>query len=91
MLSPLPSRRLLMAQAERRSRDANQEFDAVSKLVKSEFGRFEKERVEEFKKVLEKYLDGMFARQKELIDAWEEYHGVVLRMVQKTQGQNGPA
>lgn len=74
-------------QAERRSRDANAEFDAVSKLVKSEFGRFERERVEEFKAVMEKYLDGMIDRQKELIGAWEEYHGIVLKMVQKAQGQ----
>ena len=59
----------------------------MSKLVKSEFGRFEKERVEEFKGVMESYLDGMIARQKELIEAWEEYHGVVLKMVQKAQGQ----
>ena len=59
----------------------------MSKLVKSEFGRFEKERVEEFKGVMESYLDGMIARQKELIEAWEEYHGAVLKMVQKAQGQ----
>lgn len=74
-------------QAERKSRDGNAEFDAVSKLVKSEFGRFEKERVEEFKRVLERYLDEMVARQKELIEAWEEYHGIVLGMVQKAQGK----
>ena len=59
----------------------------MSKLVKSEFGRFEKERVEEFKGVMESYLDGLIARQKELIEAWEEYHGVVLKMVHKAQGQ----
>ena len=76
---------VLTFKAERRSRDMNNEFEAVSKLVKSEFGRFEKERVEEFKNVLEKYLDGMIVRQKELIQAWEEYHGIVLGMVKKNQ------
>jgi len=43
--------------------------------------------VEEFKGVMEKYLGGMISRQKELIEAWEEYHGIVLKMVQKAQGQ----
>ena len=61
----------------------------MSKLVKSEFGRFEKERVEEFKGTLEKYLDGMIMRQKEMIEAWEEYHAVVLKMVQKVQAPAG--
>lgn len=61
----------------------NAEFESVSKLVKSEFGRFERERVDEFKRVLERYLDGMIVREKELIEAWEEYHGVLLKMVGK--------
>lgn len=61
----------------------NVEFDSVSKLVKSEFGRFERERVDEFKRILERYLDGMIVRQKELIEAWEEYHAVLLKMVGK--------
>lgn len=61
------------------------EFEVVSRLVKSEFGRFERERVEEFKRVLERYLNGQIDKQKDLIGAWEEYHGVVLKMVQKSQ------
>ncbi len=58
----------------------------ISRLVKSEFVRFERERVEEFKRVLEKYLDGQIGKQKDLMGAWEEYHGLVLRMVQKSPG-----
>jgi sorting nexin-1/2 len=63
------------------------EFDNVSRLVKSEFERFERERIQDFKHVLERYLDCQISQQKELVGAWEEYHGVVLKMVQKNQGQ----
>ncbi len=42
--------------------------------------------MEEFKRVLEKYLDGQIGKQKDLMGAWEEYHGLVLRMVQKSPG-----
>jgi hypothetical protein len=31
----------------------------------------------------------MIVRQKELIEGWEEYHGIVLKMVQKVQGPAG--
>ena len=72
-------------QADRKARDAGSEFETVSRLVKSEFARFEKERVEEFKRTLEKHLDLQITRQKEIITAWEEYHGVVLRMIQRAQ------
>lgn len=59
----------------------------MSKLVKAEFARFERERVEEFKRVLEVYLEGQIQAQKELIGAWEEYHGIVLKMVKASEGQ----
>lgn len=42
-------------QAERRATDAQSDFDAVSRLVKLEFARFEQERVEDYKQVLETY------------------------------------
>ncbi len=58
------------SQAERRARDAATEFDTISRLVKSEFARFERERIDEFRDMLQAHLDGMIARQKELIAAW---------------------
>ncbi|GFZ45014.1 hypothetical protein JCM24511_02740 [Saitozyma sp. JCM 24511] len=73
--------------AERRARDASHEFDTISKLVKTEFARFERERVDEFKRVLQVHLDKQVGKQKELIGAWEEYHGHVLKMVQRAQVQ----
>ena len=57
----------------------------MSKLVKAEFGRFERERVEEFKRVLERYLTEQIRTLKDLIGAWEDYHGVILKMVAKSQ------
>lgn len=57
----LPSR-----QAERRGVDAHSDFEAVSRLVKIEFARFDIERMEDIKCMLERYLDGMILRQKEV-------------------------
>ncbi|KAL4248104.1 hypothetical protein ABKN59_007781 [Abortiporus biennis] len=68
-----------VAEAERRALDAKQEFEHVSKLVKNEVGRFEKERIEDFKTSLEAFLEGMIARQKELIGAWEAFQQSLLK------------
>ena len=77
---------VLTIQLDRRAADAERDYETTSKVIKSEFTRFERERVEEFKRGLERWLDVQITRQKEVIEAWEEYHGVVLRMVQKAQG-----
>lgn len=61
--------------------DAKQEFDHVSRLVKSEVARFELERIEDFKKSLELLLDGMIARQKETIQAREAFQQLLLKKV----------
>ncbi|KAL1413158.1 Vacuolar protein sorting-associated protein vps5 [Vanrija albida] len=76
-----------LGEAERRSRDAAADFEAQSKLVKAEFARFERERVDEFRKTLTIHLDGQIARQRELVTAWEEYHAMLLKMVQRAQAQ----
>ena len=56
----------LVGEAERRALDAKQEFDHVSRLVKSELARFEQERIEDFKNSLEAFLSGMISKQKEV-------------------------
>ncbi|GBE86443.1 Vacuolar protein sorting-associated protein [Sparassis crispa] len=71
----------LVADAERRALDAKQEFDSVSRLVKSEVARFEHERIEDFKESLEGFLEGMISRQKQLIAAWESYQQTLLKKV----------
>lgn len=56
----------IVADAERRALDAKNEFDHVSRLVKHETARFERERVEDFKAALEAFLEGMITRQKQV-------------------------
>ena len=53
-------------QAERRAGEAKQEYEYVSKLVKTEMARFERERIEDFKETLRTFLEGMISRQKEV-------------------------
>jgi sorting nexin-1/2 len=61
--------------------DAKQEFEQVSRLVKSEVARFEQERIEDFKTSLEHLLDGMIARQKDTIKAREMFQQLLLKKV----------
>lgn len=53
-------------QAERRASECKLEFEQVSKLVKQEMARFERERIGDFKDSLHAFLEGMIARQKEV-------------------------
>lgn len=76
-----------LAENDRRAIDAHSEFEAVTRLVKVEFSRFEVERVEEFKRNLEEYVDSLIDRQRELIESWETYHLLVARMVAQSQGR----
>ena len=67
----IPSERLghslsQIAEAERRASEAKNEYEHVSKLVKSEVARFEQERIDDFKDTLHAFLEGMISRQKEV-------------------------
>ncbi|KAH9019146.1 Vps5 C terminal like-domain-containing protein [Lactarius hengduanensis] len=70
-----------IGEAERRALDAKQEFEHVSRLVKTEVARFEQERIEDFKKTLEQLLDGMITRQKETIQAREVFQQLLLKKI----------
>jgi sorting nexin-1/2 len=74
-------------EAERRARDVAADFEAQTRLVKSEVARFERERIEEFRATLSAHLDDQVARQAKLVTAWEEYHAVLLAMVKRAQQQ----
>ncbi|KAI0644233.1 Vps5-domain-containing protein [Trametes meyenii] len=80
----------LVAEAERRALDAKQEYEHVSRLVKSEVARFEHERIEDFKSSLEAFLEGMISRQKELIGAWESFQQSLLKRVVPQAQQQPP-
>ncbi|TFY56057.1 hypothetical protein EVG20_g9077, partial [Dentipellis fragilis] len=64
--------------AEPRASDARLDFDNTPKLVESELAQFEKERIEDSQKSLEKFLDGMIAGQKALIVAREGFQKELL-------------
>lgn len=72
-----------LAEDDRRALDAHADFDAVTRLVKVEFSRFEAERIEEFKTMLGDYLDEQIERQRELIASWESFHQLMARQVAK--------
>lgn len=46
--------------------DAKHDFERCSRLVKTEFARFEEERIGDLKKALELFLEGMIKRQSEV-------------------------
>ncbi|KAH9004759.1 Vps5-domain-containing protein [Lactarius hatsudake] len=73
-----------IGEAERRALEAKQEFEHVSRLVKTEVARFEQERIEDFKKTLEQLLDGMITRQKETIQAREAFQQLLLKKITGT-------
>ncbi|WVF68970.1 hypothetical protein IAT40_003744 [Kwoniella sp. CBS 6097] len=79
-----------VAEAERKARDLHGTYDHLSRLTKSEFVRFERERIVEFKATLERYLEGMMDRERELIGAWEGLHKEIVGLVDRSgSGRNG--
>ncbi|SGZ28382.1 BQ5605_C027g10325 [Microbotryum silenes-dioicae] len=81
-----------VADAERKALDAKQDFEDVSKLTKAEMARFDKEKIDDFKKAIEAYADGMAERQREVVVVWQEYYEMLQGMVQQQQaGSTGGA
>lgn len=61
-----------IADGERRVSDAKQDFEDVSKLIKAELDRFDKEKVEDLKAAVEQFIDSMVKGQREVITLWEK-------------------
>ncbi|KAK0501324.1 Vps5 C terminal like-domain-containing protein [Armillaria luteobubalina] len=72
--------------AERKALEAKHEFESVSRLVKSEVARFEQERIEDIKDSLNAFLEGMIARQKQMISQWDNYQQMLLKKVGAGRG-----
>lgn len=53
--------------------ELKQEFDDISKLIKNELDRFDKEKVEDFRDSVEQFLHSMIEHQKQIISLWESY------------------
>lgn len=50
-----------------------QEFQDISKLIKNELDRFDREKVEDFRDSVEQFLRSMIEHQKQIISLWETY------------------
>ncbi|CAG8501251.1 11502_t:CDS:10 [Acaulospora colombiana] len=62
-----------IAESENRAEECKGEFEEVSKLIKVEIDRFDKEKVEDFKNSVEAFLESLMETQKEVISLWESY------------------
>ncbi|KAI7906554.1 Vps5 C terminal like-domain-containing protein [Cokeromyces recurvatus] len=56
-----------------RVEELRDEFDDISKLIKNELDRFDKEKVEDFRDSVEQFLKSMIEHQKQIIALWETY------------------
>ncbi|KAK4700994.1 hypothetical protein P7C70_g5249, partial [Phenoliferia sp. Uapishka_3] len=66
--------------------DSKQDFEDVSKLTKAEMARFDKEKVEDFKKAVEEYADGLVLRQREVVFLWTD----LVEELQNAAAANSP-
>ncbi|CAG8562487.1 12790_t:CDS:10 [Dentiscutata heterogama] len=76
-----------IAESEHRVEDCKHEFEDVSKLIKAELDRFDKEKVEDFKNSVEAFLESMVQTQKEIINLWESY-SVQVELLQNTNSED---
>ena len=58
---------------EQRVQDGQDSFDAISKNIRSEVDRFEKNRAIEFKQTILKYLKEMLQHQEKMLSYWQEF------------------
>ncbi|CEG78267.1 hypothetical protein RMATCC62417_12902 [Rhizopus microsporus] len=56
-----------------RVEELEQEFYDISKLIKSELDRFDKEKVEDFRDSVQQFLCSMIEHQKQIVALWETY------------------
>lgn len=49
----------------------------MGKLIKTEMTRFDKEKVDDFKRAIEDYSDGIVLRQRAIVAAWQTYHDLL--------------
>nr|XP_011708468.1 sorting nexin-2-like [Macaca nemestrina] len=55
---------------EAKVQQGERDFEQISKTIRKEVGRFEKERVKDFKTVIIKYLESLVQTQQQLIKYW---------------------
>jgi len=75
--SALPLQREI-EQVELKAQEARTKFEEVTQLCKAEMDRFERERINDFKEALERFLEGILRRQNEIIESWDGYQKLLL-------------
>ncbi|KAG9487896.1 hypothetical protein GDO78_007605 [Eleutherodactylus coqui] len=58
---------------EEKVQQGEKDFEQISKTIRKEVGRFEKQRVKDFKTVIIKYLESLVQTQQQLIKYWEAF------------------
>ncbi|XP_026576202.1 sorting nexin-2 [Pseudonaja textilis] len=58
---------------ETKVQQGERDFEQISKAIRKEVGRFEKERVKDFKTVIIKYLESLVQTQQQMIKYWEAF------------------
>ncbi|XP_064412444.1 sorting nexin-2 [Latimeria chalumnae] len=58
---------------EAKVQQGERDFEQISKTIRKEVGRFERERVKDFKSVIVKYLESLVQTQQQLIKYWEAF------------------
>ncbi|KAF9436066.1 Vacuolar protein sorting-associated protein 5 [Entomortierella beljakovae] len=62
-----------IVEAEQRVDSTKRDFEEISSLVRQEFDRFDREKVEDFKQSVEAFLASMVKHQREIVGLWENY------------------
>ncbi|KAF9121740.1 Vacuolar protein sorting-associated protein 5 [Mortierella sp. 14UC] len=62
-----------IAEAEQKVDTAKKDFEEISTLIRQEFDRFDREKVEDFKQSVEAFLASMVKHQREIVGLWENY------------------
>ncbi|KAE8221791.1 hypothetical protein CF319_g4905 [Tilletia indica] len=68
-----------VADSESRALTLKRDFDAVTARCKEEMSRFEREKVEDLRRALVRWLDGLIERQEEVVREWELFSALLTR------------
>lgn len=60
-------------QSERKAISTKRDFEETSSLLKRELQRLDREKVDDFRKAVQRYTSGMVKRQMGVVDAWKGY------------------
>ncbi|KAG0222555.1 Vacuolar protein sorting-associated protein 5 [Actinomortierella wolfii] len=62
-----------ITEAEQKLEVATRDFNEISSLLRQEFDRFDREKIEDFKQSVEAFLASMVKHQREIVALWENY------------------